>query len=82
MSELSPLYSRFLDVLQNDIDTLLKEQDPLKRNAKGIAELLKIASAAEEELKKADTSEEQLAKLSPEAKRQIDEIIKRDLGII
>ena len=82
MSELVPYYERLIQVIQADVDMLLRDPDPTKRNAKAIAELLKIATAAEEELKKTDTSEAQLAKLSPEARKQIDEIIKKDLGIV
>jgi hypothetical protein len=81
MSELRSYYERFLQTLQHDIDAALRELDPEKRSPKGIAELLKLASAAEEELLKTDTSEDILARLSPEARKRIDDIIKEELGI-
>ena len=80
MSELTSYYERYFNTLLEDIDNLLKEVDPTKRNPKAISELLKLASNAEEELKKADTSGNPLMKLSVEARKQIDEIIKKDLG--
>lgn len=81
MSELTSYYERFLSVLTNDIDAMLENPDPTQRSPKTIAELLKIASGVEEELRKVTSSEDQWAKLSPELRAKIDELIKQELGV-
>ncbi len=82
MSELNHYYERLLQVIQNDVDIMLTNPDPLARPPKAILELLKAGQACEEALKASDTSEEQWNRLSTEARKQIDEIIKRDLGVV
>lgn len=79
---LKEYYERFLEVLENDIDILLREQDPLKRAPKIILDYLKMAQTCEESLTSLTGDvDKEWERLSQEAQKEILDIIKRDLGV-
>jgi hypothetical protein len=79
---LKPYYERFLQVIENDVDLLLSEMDPLKRAPKTILDYLQMGQKAEEALKlMSDDIDKEWARLSPTAQAEIMKIIQKDLGV-
>lgn len=80
MSALLAYHERFFEVLKTDADTMLSEADIAKRNHKQIKALLEMASECEEKIAALAGNTTEWNLLSSQAKDQIMEIIRKDLG--
>lgn len=79
---LKDYYERLLNVLENDIDTMLREPDPKERAPKIIMGHLEMAKTCEEMIQTLSGEvDKEWERLSPEAQKEILDIIKRDLGV-
>lgn len=78
MSDLEDYYERLLDVLKADVESLLAEPDLAKRSPKQIKSYLDLMAECEAKLDSFNDLEADWDKLSPEARRQIEDIIKND----
>ena len=76
-------YERLQNILEDDVDHLLTEPDPAKRDPKIIMNKLKLMQECEDILNESrkDETEINWEKLSPTAQTDILKIIQRDLGV-
>lgn len=75
---ISEYYQRFIQVLQDDLDQMLTEVDPTKRNHKQMKSLLEMLEESIAKVQSIDNESGEWDYLSEEAKRKILEIIQND----
>lgn len=75
---ISEYYQRFIQVLQDDLDQMLTEVDPTKRNHKQMKSLLEMLEESISKVQSIDNESGEWDHLSEDAKRRILEIIQTD----